>query len=858
MAKTRLPVTTKTSVAAPTLALDLGGPDWTLRRSDQKKTLPARVPGCVHADLLRAKALPPLFWRDNEIVHKELIRHDWVWEKTFVCTPDLLARPRIWLRAEGLDTLAEIRVNGTVVLTADNMFRTWEADLKPVLKPGKNSISVTIRSPLPVMAERNRQRNLPQWNCYDPAFAGRGHVRKQACSFGWDWGPAAPSSGIWQPLTIHAADHGRLVQVRVTQHHTPGCVRLMVTPEVEGWGGTLGVHAVLNRAGAQVAAATGAAGASLELVVDQPELWWPNGLGVQPLYELRVELLGPAGTVDVWQRRIGLRTLELVREADQFGESFAFRCNGLRFFAKGANWIPCDVWPSEVNPTTVRRLLADAAACHMNMIREWGGGIYESDTFYDTCDELGLLVWQDCMFACGTYPGGDPAFLANVAAEIRDQARRLRDHACMALWCGNNELEQGIVGDGWTSWRMDWPEYKAIFDELLPRVLAAESPAIPYWPCSPHTPKGDRTQFNDPASGDAHCWDVWFGSQPFEKQREWSHRFQSEFGFQSLPEPRTVAEFTLPEDRNLTSRIMDFHQRSVGTGNKQIMRYLLDWFRLPTQFDELLWATQVLQGLCIQFAAEHTRRNQQRMEGCLYWQLNDRWPAATWSSIDWRGRWKALQYMARRFFAPVLVSGLENLEKSTVAVHLSNQRATPFRGEVRWRITDARGKQLATGRTAVTVPAQTNHEVRVLDCTALRRRAGAHLANGLNLDILGTGALGQFRADSDTLVWLEAWEGRTLVSRSLVLWSRPKHLDLVAPKITTQVKAVAGAYQITLKSQHPALWTRMELHGIDARFSDNFLHLDSHTPQTVTVTPSRPLNIAQVRKHLRVTSLMDW
>ncbi len=850
----------RTAPTAPsTLAIDLGGDGWTVRRADQTKRIPAQVPGCIHADLVRAGKLPAIAWRDNEIAHRDPIRHDWVWERTVTTDKALLARDRVWLRAEGLDTLAEVAVNGTPVITADNMFRTWEADLKPVLKPGRNTIRVTIRSPLPVMAERNAVRPLPQWNCYDPAYAGRGHLRKQHCSFGWDWGPAAPSSGIWQPIAIHAADHGRLAVVRIRQHHAAGSVRLEVTPDLDGWAGALGVHAVLEKDGVQVAAATGAAGTALSLVVADPQLWWPNGLGAQPLYDLRVELIGPAGPIDAWRRRIGLRTLELVRENDRFGESFAFRCNGVRFFAKGANWIPCDVWPSEVAPATVRGLLADAAACHMNMVREWGGGIYEQDAFYDACDELGLLVWQDCMFACGTYPGGDPAFLANVEAEIRDQARRLRHHPCLALWCGNNELEQGLVGDGWTDRRMDWPEYKALFDELIPRALAAEDPATPYWPCSPHSPNGDRKDFNNPDCGDAHCWDVWFGGLPFEGQRKWMHRFQSEFGFQSFPEPRTVAEFTEPGDRNLTSRIMDFHQRSTAIGNKQILRYLLDWFRLPADPDELLWATQVVQGLCIQVAAEHTRRNQERQEGCLYWQLNDRWPTASWSSIDWRGRWKALQYMAARFFAPVLVSGIEDPATSTVGVHLSNHRAEPFRGEVRWRITDATGKALGSGRAAVTVPAQADRQVKLLDCTRLRRRMGDHLANGWDMGNVGTGVLGQFRADADTLIWLEAREGRTVVSRNLVLWARPKHLDLRAPGIRLAVKSAGdGAFAVTATAKNPALFTRLELAGEDARFSDNILHLDGREARTVTLQPARKLGLAEVRKRLRAVSLADW
>jgi len=789
--------------------LDLGG-EWRVNREAHEEELPAAVPGCVHLDLLAAGRLCDLNWRDNEATVHWVCEADWTYRREFEVDDALLAHERVLLRCEGLDTLATVRVNGEAVIEATNMFRSWTADVRPHLRSGGNRIEVAFRSPLPTMKAGEERHHLHAWNVYHEDFAGKSWVRKMPCSFGWDWGPRAPTAGIWRPIRLEGRD-ATIEDLRVRQHHADGAVRLAVEARCAG-GARLRVR--LRRDGEDVAAfevdlVDGAADA--DLAVPDPQLWWPNGLGAQPLYDLDAELVDEDGEVrDRAARRTGLRTVELVREEDEWGESFAFAVNGVRFFAKGANWIPADIFVPRLAREDYARLLGAAAEAHMNVIRCWGGGIYEQDDFYELCDELGLLVWQDFMFACSTYPADDGAFMAEVRAEAIENVRRLRDHPSLLLWCGNNELEQGLVNwdseREWSDHQMPAGPYRRLFDELLAEVVEAEDGERPYWPCSPHTPVGDRKFFNDPASGDSHCWDVWFGGWPIEDQRRWTHRFMSEFGFQSFPEPRTVEGFTEPEDRNLTSWVMDFHQRSENRGNKTIFAYVLDWFQVPKNFEEMLWATQLVQALCIQYAAEHGRRIQPRMEGIVYWQINDIWPAATWSSIDVHGRWKALHHFAKRFFAPLAITGVEDLDARRVEVHVSNHGPGGDELRATWRVTDCAGEVQAAGEAPVAVPSQSARQVATVDCGEALERCSRR----------------------DLLVWLalEDSDG-TIVARNLVHFARPKHLLLRKPRLAAEVVREDGAAVIELSADVPAMWVRVTRRGGDLRLEDNFVHLDA-------------------------------
>ncbi|HQL09510.1 MAG TPA: glycoside hydrolase family 2 protein, partial [Lentisphaeria bacterium] len=419
---------------------------------------------------------------------------------------------------------------------------------------------------------------------------------------------------------------------------------------------------------------------------------------------------------------------------------------------------------------------------------------------------------------------------------LEDNIRRLRHHPCIALFCGNNELEQGLVADSWNERSMSWSDYGRLFDHLMPKLIARLAPQIPYWPCSPHTPIGDRRVFNDPTCGDAHCWDVWFGGRPFEFQREWKHRFMSEFGFQSFPELRTIESFTEPRDRNLTSYIMDYHQRSAG-GNRKIFAYLLDWFRMPSGLDETLWLTQVTQAVAIQYACEHARRAQPRMMGTLYWQINDLWPCASWSSIDVFGRWKALHYLAKRFFAPLMVSIVEDRILQTMAVHVSNHLLVKKQLLCQWWATRVDGTMLGGGEMKVEAEPQSDMQVDIFDCADQIKKHG----------------------ERDIIFWAYLFDGDDIVSANFQTFVKPKHLELLDPQIHVDVAAgdQDGEFTIFLNANYPALFVRLQIAGVDAQFSDNFFALDGSRERRVTVRPKEPLRLEELHKKLLVRSLVD-
>ncbi len=813
---------------------------WRVTQAGLSGTIPAQVPGCIHTDLLAAGKIPDPFYRDNETAVQWVGETGWVYTREFQVPAATLRCDRVLLRCEGLDTLATVRVNGRKVGRADNMYRTWEFDVKRALKAGRNRIEVTFDSVIPEIARRQKTHNVPSWGG-PKEVKGRAWVRKEPCNFGWDWGPILVTCGIWRTMSLVAFNAARLTGVQIRQTHEDDRVLLHVRPEIDRRGASVVKATVRVRLeGALVAEVTRdcrpAGTAPFELRVENPKLWWPNGLGEQPLYTVDVELLDERGAVlDTLSRRVGLRTLRLDRHPDAWGESFQFVVNGVPFFAKGGNWIPADAFASRISWDDYARLLNDVADANMNMLRVWGGGIYESDVFYDLCDELGICVWQDFMFACSTYPAFDKAFMANVKAEAEDNVRRIRHHACVALWCGNNELEQGLVGDTWNEGRMSWADYGKLFDRLLPGVIAALDPDRDYWPCSPHSPHGDRKDHSNPKWGDAHLWDVWHGRKPFEWYRTCEHRFNSEFGFQSFPEPKTVEGYTAPQDRNVTTHVMEHHQRS-GIGNTVIMQYMLDWFRLPGAFDHTLWLSQILQGMAMKYAVEHWRRAMPRGMGTLYWQINDCWPVASWASIDYHGRWKALHYMARKFYAPVSISALEDAQAGTVQLHVTNDLREPARGKVTWVATDVMGKTLAKGAKAIEAGALGNTLAETVDLGRVLAKHGPR----------------------DIIVWVDLWMGGVRRSSNLALFARPKHLELANPKIGLTVKDLKdGSFVVTLAAHTPALWAWLELDGADARFSDNFLHLLPGRPESVIVTPARPMPLARLKKALKVQSLFD-
>ncbi|MDA3963670.1 MAG: hypothetical protein PF961_23020 [Planctomycetota bacterium] len=827
--------------------LSLNG-TWTARHIGSSLSVPATVPGTIHQDLLAAGTIPDWNYRDQEKAQFWVGESDWRFDREFTVDAELLTEDEVELHCGGLDTLATIGINGTEVGRTDNQFRSWTFPIKSLLKRGRNRIRISFASALRYhQAREQAERPLrasgvskgPGGNDREAGHrrCGGGYVRKQPCSFGWDWGVKTDTCGIWRSIELRGVSHARIDHVTLTQEHGTGLVTCGAAIHLDARppkGSTLRTSIFYGTALIDHQQVRAVKSGQVALNVRKPKLWWPAGLGDQPLYTIMVELCNADGEpISRWQRRIGLRRLELDRHPDKWGETFQFACNGQPFFAKGANWIPDRVLTTTITEDMYRQRLTDTVAANMNMLRVWGGGIYEPDVFYELCDELGICVWQDFMFACAMYPTFDKAFLANVKAEATEQIRRLQHHSCIALWCGNNELEQMMVAPKWTDTHMSWREYEKLFDKLLGDVVAAEDPTCTYWPSSPHSPHGERANHRNATCGDAHLWDVWHGRKPFEWYRSCEHRFNSEFGFQSFPEPRTVATYTEPEDRNVTSYIMEYHQRSP-IGNGAIMQYMTDWFQMPGGFNQTLWLSQILQGMAMKYACEHWRRSMPRGMGTLYWQLNDCWPVASWASIDSLGRWKALQYMARHFFAPVLISGVEDKVAGSVAVHLTNERKGGVTADCRWTITTANGKSLMTGSTLGKVGMMKSRTVTSIDCGRLIERHG----------------------ERNLLIWLEAVVDGTVCSRNLVTFARPKHLELEEPDIGVSIKPAGAGFDVRLKAKRPALWAFLGC-GVDATYSDNFVHLAPGKAQTIRVTPERSMSFARFRKALDVQHLLD-
>jgi beta-mannosidase len=818
------------ATAAGLLKVDLGGA-WQVTMEGATNALPATVPGCIHTDLLAAKQIPDPFWRDNEATVQWISDKSWTYRRSVFAAPALLRRERVLLRCEGLDTLATVTLNGTELGRTDNMFRTWEFDVKKLLKSGSNALEIRFDPVLPVIRAKEKERKLPTW-----AYPGAAYVRKEPCNFGWDWGPTLITCGIWKNIGLVAFDTARLDGVLILQDHKQsGTVGLEVQVTAEaGAGAALAAQVqVVDPRGAILAnekVALAAGKGSAKIAVGKPQLWWPAGMGAQPLYTVKTTLLDArGGTLDSATKRIGLRTLQAVQQTKD--TTMHFVANGVPFFAKGGNWIPADQFATRMTKARLQRYMEDAVAANMNSLRFWGGGYYEEDELFDLCDELGLCVWLDFKFSCTTYPAFDAAFLANVAAEARDNLKRLRHHPSIAVWCGNNEIMY-FRDKQWTDKKMGEDDYYKLFRDTLGNQARELAPQTDYVTGSPDC-------------GDVHFWEVWHGGKPFEVYRN-IHGFVSEFGFQSFPEPKTVATFSEPADRtSVYSRIMMWRMRSNRMymdvkedgkiGTDKIMKLVKQYFRDPKDFESTLWLSQITQGYGIKYGAEGWRREMPKSMGCVYWQYNDTWPCSSWSSLDYFGRWKALHYMAKKFYAPVLVSGAEDMQAGTVELFVTSDRMEDCQGKLTWTVTDVAGQTLKQGTLAVAVAAHKSQKVETLKLAAEIQQHGKN----------------------NVLVWLKLEVGGVTVSDNLVTFVYPREFKLAEPKLAAAVAEDKGAFTVTLTAEQPALWTWLELDGVDARCSGNFVHVTKGTPVVITVQPAKPLAKAEFQKALRVRSLFD-
>ena len=839
---------------------DLGGA-WTVHQDGKTEEISAQVPGSVFLDLLRARKILDPFFGDNEKRVQWVGQSGWIYRRAFAVSPPLLKRQFVRLRCEGLDTLATVRLNGRVLGQTDNMFRRWEWDVKPFLKPGVNTLEISFASTFPYIEAHQKEPLIAKIGGLPGG--GEGFVRKAPYHYGWDWGPRLVDCGIWKPISLLAYDEARIDDVGVVQDHSKaGVVGLSVETSSDSKSTALRAEVVVSLRGKTIAQGVQTlrgGRATSAFSIRSPQLWWPNGLGAHPLYDVRVRLLdGKNQTLDESAKRIGLRTFQLLPATNE--RPIQLAVNGVPFFAKGANWIPADSFAARVSSAKLRRYVADAAATNMNILRLWGGGYYEEDALFDACDEAGIAVWLDFKFANHAYPFYDPHFRANVRMEVADQAKRLRHHASIAVWCGNNELTLGIVGDSWDSGHMSRTDYNAMFGGLIPDELRRWAPDATYTPGSPEV-------------GDEHYWGVYHVGAGFESF-ERVHGFLTEFGMQSFPEPRTVESFTLPADRISTDTpVMNAHQKAKP--NSVVLGYINRYFRAPKDFDSTLYLSQIMQAYGVEIGARSWRREMPRSTACIFWQFNDCWPVTSWSSVDSLGRWKALQYRARHFYAPILVSGTADAETGRAALSLTSDLRQKTSGTLRWRVTDAAGKGLQAGELPLEIAPNSSRVVQTLELRELLQARGVKdvlvWANFVPTgDAAKFGAANKLATRTATTNLVEAGQLTTRNSpldsadsstETLLLFGKPKNLALQDPRIEAQIKAVTAgqnnSYQVTLNAAHPALWSWLSLEDTDAIYSDNFVHLRPGQPLSITVTPAEPISLAQLRARLRVRSLFD-
>ena len=869
---------------------------WTFAGADTFTAgFPATVPGTVHTDLLDNSLIPDPFWRDNEMRLQWVGERDWVYRTTFQAGPELLEREVAELVFHGLDTFAEVILNGRTVLETDNMFRRWSVDVTRDLLEGENTLEVRFRSPLPpaLAAHDALPYPLPAGNDLgDPP--SRVFVRKAAYHYGWDWGPRFVTSGIWRPVELVAWTGAHLTDLNlVTQSLDEDMAVLtaqveieVTTPEAERRAAGGRIPATLTLSSPEGAFEPVRYEAVLEpgknrfdvpLGIPDPELWWPSGLGAQRLYTV-VARLDAGLRADTISARIGLRTVELVTEADATGESFFFRVNGVPVFMKGANVIPLDHFSPRVTEADYQALFEDVVRANMNMLRVWGGGIYEEDAFYDLADETGILIWQDFMFANGMYPG-DSAFLENVRAEATDQTRRLRGHPSLALWCGNNEMDEGWQRWGWAR-AYESPQdsaavrnaYDEIFHRILPGVVRDLDPGRRYWPSSPSLGWGDPESLN---RGDSHYWGVWHGQEPFQVFTEKLPRFSSEFGFQAFPPLETVEEFTEPGDRALFNPVLLVHQKHP-IGNELIIEYMERDYPVPATIEDFIYVSQLLQARGMRMAFEAHRRAMPRTMGTLYWQLNDTWPVVSWSGRDYFGRWKALHFAAREAFAPVLLSPFQRGD--SLEVWGVSDRLEPLEGTLALELMDFRGTSLWQVPLEVTLPPNASRilwRTSVEDLLRGEDPRQVFLSAKLELDSgsadRGQGAQGVALGPSQP--------------EALFYFLPPEELALGAPVIHLSWEAGENSLFLTLESDALAknVHLRFDRHGgeedpaprtspgegggegetypqaaADDRpltFSDNFFDLLPGRPRSVVISTDLPLEV--VRSGLRIRTLAE-
>ncbi len=812
-----------------------------LRRLNEKGIITS-VPCSVYDDLIENSLLDDPYYRDNELHALKLMEYDYEYSIGFCVDENISSCDKVMLRFDGIDTLSDIYLNDVHLGHTCNMHRVWEYDVKDSLIAGENILKVVLHSPTKYIKEENAKDPIPGTT---DAMAGFPYLRKAHCMFGWDWGPRLPDAGIWKKVSLIGYNEARFDGVYIRQKHEEAKVHLDFEIDIKkAYEADIKRYGAVDRDLAEFNIAADIVSPDGECIhvegekllegvdIASPKLWWPNGYGEQPLYKVIISLFDAEGEeLDVFEERIGLRTMTISREKDEYGEAFCHEVNGVKVFAMGADYIPEDNILPRINKERTYKLLEQAKLANHNCIRVWGGGFYAGDDFYDACDELGLMVWQDFMFACAVYNLTEE-FEENITAEFIDNIKRIRNHASLGLWCGNNEMEMFVLEGGmWVNKPSQRSDYVKMYEYIIPKVLKKYDPDTFYWPASPSS-GGAFDEPNAENRGDVHYWDVWHGNKPITEYRKFYFRYVSEFGFQSFPGLKSCESFTLPEDRNIFSYVMEKHQRN-SSANGKIMNYMEQTFLYPTSFDAVLYASQLLQAQAMRYGVEHFRRNRGRCMGAVIWQLNDCWPTASWSSIDYFGRWKALHYYEKRFFAPVLLSCAEegiltqdtnpNAEpyevKKSIQLCVANESMRDEALTVRWALRDASAQIIRQDECDVTVPALSSVWLDKVDMPDAKLY--------------------------ENYVSYDCFRGEEYVSGGTVLFSAPKHFRYKNPNLKVEL----DGDEIVVKADAYAASVEILNDNEDMILSDNYFDMNAGT-RRVRILEGEPTG-------LRVRSVYD-
>ncbi len=838
---------------------------WQVKECGQAQSVEAHVPGSVLSAFLEKGMIKDPYDRMNEYETREMFWKDYQFEREFEVKKEVLMQEHLELVCEGLDTLAEISINGKLLAKTNNMHRTWHFPVKEYLQEGKNQICIVFRSVLRYIQQYSYEEKKEVQYIPSGCMYGNHLLRKAHSMFGWDWGPQLIDAGIFRDIYLKFWNGCRVEEVSFHQKHEEEKVTLTVATSLD-WEskvrqGNYQLNIQVSEKESKKLAGTDTkpfSGKNFEEVkrttsvsrieINHPQLWWPNGYGAQPLYDVVVTLEQDGQVIQTVKKTIGLRELTVSRDKDEWGKEFAFMVNGTKIFTMGGNWIPEDCIYSHITKERQEYLLESVRRANFNCVRVWGGGYYPSDEFYDLCDEKGLIVWQDLMYACNVYDVTED-FAQNCRIEAIQNVKRLRHHACLGMWCGNNEIES--AWHHWGDFQKETPQLRAdylkLFEDVLPKAVRLADPDTFYWRSSPSS-EGSFDNPDDENNGDTHYWDVWHGQKPFTDYRKYYFRFCSEFGFQSFPGMKTVETFARQEDQNIFSKTMESHQKN-DSANGKMLYYLSEQLRYPADFQSLLYATQILQGMAVKYGVDHWRRHRGRCMGSLYWQINDNWPAPSWSSIDYFGRWKALQYMACDFYAPVAVS--MTTDSSLVHMYVENETKKAQDICAHIYVKDMNCKVCSHVETRARVDAFTSQMVLSFDLKELKEYREM-LEQPQKCDSF------------DEQIFIEAvlvLEDGT-VKKDVETLLPYKYMNLPKAQLQAKVTEEKDAYIIDIKSDAFAAFVELDFANADVIFSDNYFHLTDTDSYRVRLEKKDIINgefenAKEVENQLQMRSLAD-